>query len=253
MHATQRQLHAMVVRLALPLLMCGCCPAQRCCPNVRCIASMKWFGERAIQGLRLRNQRHNTMQRAAHSAAKLLLSARCAGVPSTLSASRSVSTSSSMGAGDLGSLKGFKDAEKARGQADHHGRNRGPDTHPMHACTGAAQLRHGRGALIACTRAHGGCVAAPRRALPPPHARTPGACTQGIEDLYFTKEDQRMLGKLLTKVKNQSELADVHGAAGTKAAELSVLKPLITKYNIDNADVEVGWVGRMGSGWWVGG
>eukprot|EP00195_Chlamydomonas_chlamydogama_P006470 CAMPEP_0202900214 /NCGR_PEP_ID=MMETSP1392-20130828/10403_1 /ASSEMBLY_ACC=CAM_ASM_000868 /TAXON_ID=225041 /ORGANISM="Chlamydomonas chlamydogama, Strain SAG 11-48b" /LENGTH=84 /DNA_ID=CAMNT_0049586557 /DNA_START=101 /DNA_END=355 /DNA_ORIENTATION=+ len=59
-----------------------------------------------------------------------------------------------------------------------------------------------------------------------------------IEDLYFTKEDQRVLQKLLGKVKVQSDVADKHAAEGIRAAEVSALKPIIEKYKIGGSDVE---------------
>jgi hypothetical protein len=35
---------------------------------------------------------------------------------------------------------------------------------------------------------------------------------QTIEDIYFTKEDQRVMAKLLSKVKSQSDVLDTHAA-----------------------------------------
>nr|BAA78589.1 hypothetical protein [Chlamydomonas sp. HS-5] len=64
-----------------------------------------------------------------------------------------------------------------------------------------------------------------------------------IEDLYFTKEDQRMLGKLLNKVKHQSDATDKHGAEGQKTAELSALAAIVSKYKISTEDMQklVAW------------
>lgn len=58
-----------------------------------------------------------------------------------------------------------------------------------------------------------------------------------IENLYFTKEDERLLRGLLSKVKKQSDVKDKPAAAGVLAAELSALKTITSKYNISDADV----------------
>lgn len=58
-----------------------------------------------------------------------------------------------------------------------------------------------------------------------------------IEDLYFTKEDQRVLGKLMSKVKGQSDVADAHGAEGVRAAEMSSLKSIVDKYKLSVEDM----------------
>ncbi|PNW87359.1 hypothetical protein CHLRE_02g119550v5 [Chlamydomonas reinhardtii] len=55
---------------------------------------------------------------------------------------------------------------------------------------------------------------------------------KAIEDLFFSKEDQRLMSKLLQKVKEQSDLADRHAAEGAKAAELSALKQIVGKYDL---------------------
>ncbi|GFR46700.1 hypothetical protein Agub_g8319, partial [Astrephomene gubernaculifera] len=78
---------------------------------------------------------------------------------------------------------------------------------------------------------------AARVAVRPP-ALTRGMALEGtkfaegekaIEDLYFTKEDQRLMAKLLAKVKTQSDIADKHAAEGVKAAEMSALKQILPK------------------------
>jgi hypothetical protein len=58
-----------------------------------------------------------------------------------------------------------------------------------------------------------------------------------MENLYFTKEDERLLRGLLTKVKKQSDVKDKPAAAGVLAAELAALKNITSKYNISDADV----------------
>lgn len=63
---------------------------------------------------------------------------------------------------------------------------------------------------------------------------------QAIEDMYFTKEDQRILGKLLNKVKSQSDVNDKHAAEGQKTAELSALQTILSKYKVSSDDMTVG-------------
>ncbi|KAG2482985.1 hypothetical protein HYH03_018111 [Edaphochlamys debaryana] len=55
---------------------------------------------------------------------------------------------------------------------------------------------------------------------------------KAIEDLYFTKEDERMISKLLAKVKQQSEAADKQAAEGVKAAEMSALKQILGRTDV---------------------
>jgi hypothetical protein len=59
-----------------------------------------------------------------------------------------------------------------------------------------------------------------------------------MENLYFNKEEEKLLGKILQKVKTQTEVADKHSAAGSKAADLSALKEIVAKYNVSHADQE---------------
>ncbi|GLC41857.1 hypothetical protein PLESTB_001039700 [Pleodorina starrii] len=61
---------------------------------------------------------------------------------------------------------------------------------------------------------------------------------KAIEDLYFTKEDQRLMAKLLAKVKEQSDLADKHAAEGVRAAEMSALKQILAKVDVPKDIVE---------------
>lgn len=58
------------------------------------------------------------------------------------------------------------------------------------------------------------------------------------EDIYFTKEDQRIMAKLLSKVKQQSDLSDAQGADGIKAAEVAGLRQIVEKYNVAKEDIE---------------
>ncbi|GMH40919.1 hypothetical protein BSKO_08823 [Bryopsis sp. KO-2023] len=60
---------------------------------------------------------------------------------------------------------------------------------------------------------------------------------RGEERLYFNKEDEKLLKKLLSKVKGQADKNDKHGAEGTKAAELSALKDILGKYKVSDDDM----------------
>lgn len=75
------------------------------------------------------------------------------------------------------------------------------------------------------------CFLFPRRLTqtptPPPTQR-----------MHFMKEDERLLRKLLSKIKAQADAADVHEAAGVDASERSALNSIVGKYNVSPADVE---------------
>jgi hypothetical protein len=58
-----------------------------------------------------------------------------------------------------------------------------------------------------------------------------------VENLYFNKEEERLLRGLLSKVKRQSDVKDLHGAAGAAAAEATALKNIVSKYNVSQADI----------------
>lgn len=58
------------------------------------------------------------------------------------------------------------------------------------------------------------------------------------ERLFFKKEDEKLLRKLLGKVKAQADQADVHAAVGDKAAELSSLQAIVAKYNVSQDDID---------------
>ncbi|KAI3425872.1 hypothetical protein D9Q98_007845 [Chlorella vulgaris] len=57
------------------------------------------------------------------------------------------------------------------------------------------------------------------------------------EMLFFKKEDERVLRRLLSKVRKSAEQHDVHAAAGSVEAEKSALKSIVSKYNISDDDV----------------
>ena len=48
-----------------------------------------------------------------------------------------------------------------------------------------------------------------------------------MEDMFFRKEEEKMLQKLLAKVRQQAHHADTHGSAGAAAAELSALESIV--------------------------
>lgn len=58
------------------------------------------------------------------------------------------------------------------------------------------------------------------------------------ERLFFKKEDEKLLRKLLNKVKAQADATDVHEAKGDKEAELSALHSIIAKYKMSEDDLE---------------
>jgi hypothetical protein len=47
------------------------------------------------------------------------------------------------------------------------------------------------------------------------------------EAVFFHKEDEKILKKLLSKVRAQAEANDTHNAAGARAAELSSLNSIV--------------------------
>ncbi|PRW57560.1 l-inducible nipa [Chlorella sorokiniana] len=58
------------------------------------------------------------------------------------------------------------------------------------------------------------------------------------EMLFFKKEDEKLLRKLLSKVRSQAAQSDPHAAAGAYEAEKSQLKAIVGKYNISDADLK---------------
>jgi hypothetical protein len=47
------------------------------------------------------------------------------------------------------------------------------------------------------------------------------------EAVFFHKEDEKLLKKLLSKVRAQAEVHDQHSAAGARAADLSSLNEIV--------------------------
>mmetsp|Transcript_22925 Transcript_22925/g.63629 ORF Transcript_22925/g.63629 Transcript_22925/m.63629 type:complete len:119 (+) Transcript_22925:96-452(+) len=61
---------------------------------------------------------------------------------------------------------------------------------------------------------------------------------RAVENAYFSKEDERLLRKLLNKVKTVSDIDDVHAAAGIDAQERSSLNAIVGKYNMSKEDFD---------------
>ena len=59
-----------------------------------------------------------------------------------------------------------------------------------------------------------------------------------LEDMFATKEDQRLLSKLMLKMKAQADIADKHAAVGEMAAERSALRQITEKYKMSKEDAE---------------
>lgn len=56
--------------------------------------------------------------------------------------------------------------------------------------------------------------------------------------MHFLKEDERLLRKLLSKIKAQADAADVHEAAGVEASERSALSAIVGKYGVSAEDMD---------------
>lgn len=57
--------------------------------------------------------------------------------------------------------------------------------------------------------------------------------TQSQTKAHTNPHTQRNFNKLMEKIKKQSDQADVHAAAGVRAAEISALKPIIDKVGVN--------------------
>lgn len=58
------------------------------------------------------------------------------------------------------------------------------------------------------------------------------------ENLYFSKEDERLLSKLLTKMKKQTQVTDVTAATQSAVAEEAALRNIVAKYRISKEDFQ---------------
>lgn len=61
---------------------------------------------------------------------------------------------------------------------------------------------------------------------------------QAVENMYFSKEDERLLGKLLSKVKKQTQVTDVSAATESAVAEEAALRNIVAKYKISKEDFQ---------------
>lgn len=60
---------------------------------------------------------------------------------------------------------------------------------------------------------------------------------QAIENMYFNKEDERLLRKLLGKVKVQAE-QDKASAAEYVASEEASVREIVKKYKVSDVDIK---------------
>jgi hypothetical protein len=59
-----------------------------------------------------------------------------------------------------------------------------------------------------------------------------------IENLYFNKEDEHLLRKLLSKVKSQTQTTDPSASMSSEAADLASLRAIVGKYSVSEADMK---------------
>lgn len=65
-----------------------------------------------------------------------------------------------------------------------------------------------------------------------------GEHEQAVENMYFSKEDERLLGKLLSKMKKQTQVTDVSAATESAVAEEAALRNIVAKYKISKEDFQ---------------
>eukprot|EP00877_Chromochloris_zofingiensis_P001770 jgi/Chrzof1/11594/Cz06g01140.t1 len=61
---------------------------------------------------------------------------------------------------------------------------------------------------------------------------------QAIENMYFSKEDERLLHKILSKAKYISGANDTSAAKQSAAAEEGALRQIVGKYNVSKEDLK---------------
>ncbi|KAF8063797.1 hypothetical protein HT031_003654 [Scenedesmus sp. PABB004] len=61
---------------------------------------------------------------------------------------------------------------------------------------------------------------------------------QAVENMYFSKEDERLLGKLLSKMKKQTQVTDVSAATESAVAEEAALRSITAKYKVSKEDFQ---------------
>lgn len=59
-----------------------------------------------------------------------------------------------------------------------------------------------------------------------------------VQDYYFSKEDERLMRKLLGKLKKHADTNEPHVAEGTTTTEASMLQSIVGKYKMSEADFQ---------------
>ena len=61
---------------------------------------------------------------------------------------------------------------------------------------------------------------------------------QAVENMYFSKEDERLLSKLLSKMKKQTQVTDISAATESAVAEEAALRNIVAKYKLSKEDFQ---------------
>jgi hypothetical protein len=61
---------------------------------------------------------------------------------------------------------------------------------------------------------------------------------QAVENMYFSKEDERLMQKLLSKIKKQTQVTDLSAATESAVAEEAALRNIVSKYKISKEDFQ---------------
>lgn len=59
-----------------------------------------------------------------------------------------------------------------------------------------------------------------------------------VENMYFSKEDERLMSKLLSKIKKQTQVTDLSAATESAVAEEAALRNIVSKYQISKEDFQ---------------
>lgn len=59
---------------------------------------------------------------------------------------------------------------------------------------------------------------------------------QVVENMYFSKEDERLMSKLLNKMKKQTSVTDVSAATESAVAEEAALRNIVGRYQMSKED-----------------
>jgi hypothetical protein len=57
-----------------------------------------------------------------------------------------------------------------------------------------------------------------------------------VENMYFSKEDERLMSKLLNKMKKQTSATDVSAATESAVAEEAALRNIVGRYQMSKED-----------------